>query len=426
MARVLAAAGVGVTDYAANEKYKMKSIRSKLAIATCALLSQGAQQAAATDSSWISDTSYLVYSEADRVTVHKIITNANVTLGDNNALSLEAVYDTITGATPSGAVKSVNTVSVTTPSSGGNGFKTASGTPDLILFDDTRLGVNVGWTRKYSRTFKINYGASVSVERDYEAYGGSLTFDKETADRNLTFTAGIASSYDAVFQSSGRTPQPMGNVDEAVFYDAGKKRGYEGLLGISKTLNRRTVAQINYTIGSQEGYLTDPYKLISMTDANGVEKERYYESRPDNRLRQTLYGALVHRLGNQDTIHLSYRFYRDDWDINSHTLNYRHRKKFANGHFLEPHLRLYSQTAANFFSHSLPYVSEEQPLPEFASADYRLDEMNSVTLGTKYGLPAWGGTLRFRLEYLYQSFAEAEFDTNKALIFQASYKKAFD
>ena len=405
----------------------MKSIRNKLAVATCTLLSQGAHQAAATESSWTSDTSYLFYSEADRVTVHKIITNADVALGDSSVLSLEAVYDTITGATPTGAVKSVNNVSVTTPSSGGNGFKTASGTPDMAQFDDTRLGVNVGWAHNYSRTFKINYGASVSVERDYEAYGGSLTIDKETSDRNLTFTAGIAGSYDTIFQSSGRTPRQMGNVEENAgnpeFLDAGNKRGYEGILGISRVINRHTVTQFNYTIGSQEGYLTDPYKLISRTDNDGREMERYYESRPNNRLRQTLYGALVHRLGSKNTIHLSYRFYWDDWEINSHTLDYRHRRHLANGHYLEPHLRLYHQTAASFFYHSL---KADEPLPEHASADYRLDEISSLTLGAKYGLPAWGGTLRFRLEYLYQSFAEAEYDTNEAVIFQASFKKEFD
>ncbi len=405
----------------------MKSIRNKLAIATCTLLSQGAaHQATATESSWTPDISYLFYSEADRVTVHKIITNADVTLGDNSVLSLEAVYDTITGATPTGAVRQVNTVSVTTPSSGGNGFKAASGTPDLALFDDTRLGVNVNWTRSHSRTFRMNYGASVSVERDYEAYGGSLTLDKETSDRNFTFTAGIAGSYDTVFQSSGQTPKPLGDVEEnngqPEFFDAGNKRGYEGMLGISRVINRHTIAQFNYTIGSQEGYLTDPYKLISKTDDAGREINRYYEKRPNNRLRQTLYSSLVHRLGNKNTIRLSYRFYWDDWDIKSHTIDYRHRRNLADGHYLEPHLRLYHQTAANFFYHSL----KAGDLPEYASADYRLDEMNSLTLGAKYGLPAWGGALRFRVEYLYQSFSEAEYDTNKAVIFQISYKKEFD
>jgi len=265
------------------------------------------------------------------------------------------------------------------------------------------------------------------VERDYEAYGGSLALSKESADRDLTFSAGIAGSYDTVFQSSGGTPRPLGDVEEnggkPPFFGAGKKRGYEGMLGVARVINRRTVARINYTLGSLEGYLTDPYKLISVTDNNGIEIERHFESRPDSRLRQSLYGALVHQLDNKDVIHLSYRYYWDDWDINSHTIDYRHRRNMMDGRYLEPHLRLYHQTAADFFHHSLLYG---EPLPQYASADYRLDEMTSVTLGLKYGHPAWGGTLRFRLEYLYQSFAKAEYDTNKALIFQASYRKEFD
>ncbi len=402
----------------------MKSIRNKLAIATCTLLSQGIQYASAADSSWSSDTSYLYYSETDRVTVHKIITNATAALGDDNMLSLEAVYDTITGATPTGAIKSLNTVSSTSPSSGDGVTREKSDTNALALFDDTRLGVNMGWTHQHNRTFRVNYGASVSVERDYEAYGGSLSFDKETADRNLSFTAGVATSYDTVFQRSGKTPKPLSSIKEAKFYEAGNKRAFEGILGITRTINRRTIAQLHYTVGSLEGYLNDPYKLISITDSDGREKTpfRYYESRPSQRLRQTIFGALAHRLENSDTIHLSYRYYWDDWDIISHTLDYRHRKNIASG-YLEPHLRLYHQTAARFFRHSLKHG---QPLPEYVSADYRLDEMSSVTVGARYGLPVWEGTLRFRLEYLYQSFAEAEYETNEALIFQVSYKKAFD
>ncbi len=404
----------------------MKSIRNKLAIATCTLLSQGAQQAGATESSWSTDASYLFYSEEDRVTVNKIVTNANVTLGDNHLLTLEAVYDTITGSTPTGAIKSGGIVTVTTPSSGGNGYKTASGTPDLAQFDDTRLGVNLGLTHSLNRTLRMNYGASVSVERDYEAYGGSLTFERDNEDRSLTLIAGVAGSYDTIFQSSGRTPKPMGNVVEnngnPEFFPAGNKRGFEGMLGVSRIINRRTVARFNYSIKSLEGYLTDPYKVISMT-REGIEWSRYYESRPDSRLRQALYGKLVHQLKNRDTIQLSYRYYWDDWGIGSHTINYQHRRNLSAGQYLEPHLRLYNQSAADFFYHSLRYG---QPKPEYASADYRLDEMNSLTLGLKYGRPAWGGIMRFRLEYLYQSFAEAEFDTNKVLIFQASFKKEFD
>ncbi len=403
----------------------MKSIRSKLAIATCTLLSQGAQQAGAVESSWTADTSYLLYSETDRVTVNKLFTSANVTLGDNHLLQLEAVYDTITGATPTGAVKSGGPVTVTTPSSGGKGYRAVSGNPALAKFDDTRLGLNLGLVQSLRRTLRINYGASVSVERDYEAYGGSLALERDNEDRSVTFTAGVAGSYDTIFQSSGGTPKPMGSVEEnggnPEFFGPGKKRGFEGMLGVSRIINRRTVARLNYSLKRLEGYLTDPYKVISMV-REGIELRRFYESRPDSRQRQALYGELVHRLENRDTIRLAYRYYWDDWGIFSHTIDYRHRRNLLGGRYLEPRLRLYTQSSADFFYPSLPFGVE----PEYASADYRLDQMNSATLGLKYGQPALGGTLRLRLEYLYQTFAEAEYDTNQALIFQASFKKEFD
>ena len=65
-------------------------------------------------------------------------------------------------------------------------------------------------------------------------------------------------------------------------------------------------------------------------------------------------------------------------------------------------------------------------LPEYISADYRLDEMSSVTPEIVYGSEV--GTddhFRMRLAYMSQEFNSAEFDTNKAIIFQIAYNKRF-
>ena len=49
----------------------MKSIRNKLSLATCSLLTTGNADAESIDNSWETDASYLNYSEVDRVTVNK-------------------------------------------------------------------------------------------------------------------------------------------------------------------------------------------------------------------------------------------------------------------------------------------------------------------------------------------------------------------
>jgi len=117
--------------------------------------------------------------------------------------------------------------------------------------------------------------------------------------------------------------------------------------------------------------------------AAGDDLPYLYESRPDSRSRQTFYWKTVHHL-DEDVINLSYRYYTDDWDVSSNTLDLHYRYELGNGAYLQPHVRYYSQTAANFFRTSL--VNGE-PLPEFASADYRLGEFTSTTLGLKYARP---------------------------------------
>ena len=85
-------------------------------------------------------------------------------------------------------------------------------------------------------------------------------------------------------------------------------------------------------------------------------------------------------------------------------------------------MRLYTQTAAKFFLH---HLENGQALPEFVSADYRLDAMESITTGIQYGQIVEGGKLRIRMEYINQQFENAEYDENSATVFQMSYEKQF-
>ena len=64
--------------------------------------------------------------------------------------------------------------------------------------------------------------------------------------------------------------------------------------------------------------------------------------------------------------------------------------------------------------------------PDFISADYRLDTIDSITPDIRYGVElGTDGLLRLRLAYMYQTFGHSEFGTNKAIIFQIAYNKRF-
>jgi hypothetical protein len=96
---------------------------------------------------------------------------------------------------------------------------------------------------------------------------------------------------------------------------------------------------------------------------------------------ESIYTAYKHYLEG-DVLDLSYRYYWDQWDIKSDTFEIRYFRQLQDNKFLQPSFRYYSQTAANFFAHSLPEI---EPLPRYASADFRLAEFDAYTIGMKFG-----------------------------------------
>jgi len=105
----------------------------------------------------------------------------------------------------------------------------------------------------------------------------------------------------------------------------------------------------------------------------------------------------------EDVVHIAYHYYQDDWGINSHTIELKYRHHLSAKDYLQPHLRYYTQTAADFYRHSL-VDSEVSSLPDYASADYRLAEFNTITYGLKYGyLIDTEHELSGRIEFIQQT-----------------------
>ena len=100
-------------------------------------------------------------------------------------------------------------------------------------------------------------------------------------------------------------------------------------------------------------------------------------------------------------LQLGYRYSTDDWHIDSHTLEGRFRLPFGESSYFEPHVRYYTQTAADFYRYSL---ADGAALPEFASADARLADLDAYTVGMKYGHQTSGGNeWSARLEFYHQT-----------------------
>jgi len=413
----------------------MATLQRKLRLAACTLIAAGSSNPShlvAAENPWQVDTSYLSYQETDqRVSVSKTLANL-IRENDKGSMTVNLVHDTMSGASPTGAIRSSDSAVTYTGVSGGNGFSAdSSGDYSKSAFDDTRIQAGLKLEHIRSAGLTFSYGGAVSQESDYESFGGNIGIAKESVDRASTLSTGIAVTVDSIYRSdTGGTPEPLGNIQQIRPYSAGSRNTVDGILGYSRVLNRNTIAQINVGFGVSDGYHSDPYKIISAANDDDRILANFHDSRPESRLRTSLFGKLVHQLqGTRNSVHLSYRLYRDDWGIQSHTADLRYRHQLTKRQYLEPHLRFYRQSQADFYQRKLSVDADSNPiLPDsgFASSDYRLDTMTSATIGLKYGLALNRKTdLRLRAQYLDQRFSTADYGTNAAVIIQASLKYRF-
>ncbi|MEE8412588.1 MAG: DUF3570 domain-containing protein [Acidobacteriota bacterium] len=401
-----------------------KKIVGSLAAATCSLLSaaSGPSIAAEEIRKWEFDTALLYYGETDRVTDASFRFHARKSFRNAGEWLFSLSIDSLTGSSANGAMPANMAQTFTTPSGAGSYVVQPGQMPLDPTFFDTREALTASWSRPIGK-WRTNIGASISNEYDYLHAGINGGFNRDFNNRNTSFVVGLGFANDSI-DPVGGVPIPFapmlpdddslaagfpGGAPPSSKIDGGDtKTVIDLLVGITQVLSRKTIAQFNYSISRAEGYLSDPYKLISVVDAmtgdpapgpGNVNLYRF-ESRPDERTKHSVFAQVKHHFG-RDFIDGSYRFMTDDWGVMSHAVDLRYRWKWRNKSYWQPHVRWYTQTATDFYVYSL---TDGATLPLHASSDYRLGRFDAYTVGLKYGRPM-GGRREWsvRVEYYNQS-----------------------
>jgi uncharacterized protein DUF3570 len=390
------------------------SIKSKLTMASCALLQAGTPTVQAEAGEWDIDTAMLYYSEADgRVSVFEPVITAEKILPDGESLKIKVIYDVLTGSTPYGAVPTTTAQTITNPSGNSNYTTPAGELPLNGTFRDTRVAAGADWTIPLDRLKRVTVGGNFSKEFDFNSLAASATYAQDSSDRNQTYSIGLGYTSDTWDPVGGKNPELTymikGGLDQGEKGGTDSKATTDIMLGLTQVVNRSTIMQFNLGISDSSGYLTDPYRFISVLESDGTLEVQtdpslqpyIYEKRPDKRTRNTFFWRTAHHL-TEDVVNVSYRYFTDDWGINSHTLDLKYRYELGGNHYLQPHIRYYTQTSADFY---VNYLNAGAPLPEFASSDYRLSEFVSTTIGLKYGLVMQNNSeFTVRLELMNQSY----------------------
>ena len=355
------------------------------------------------------DSAVLYYKESNgRVQAIEPMVSVTHTSKNGNVLSGKITYDALTGATPNGATPWSSTQTFVAPiksegDSEHHGSTGASGTtvrnpltgkyerqytagpnelPVDRAFRDNRVALDLGYSLGVAEGTKLNVGANGSVEQDYTSFSGRLGISKDLNNKATTLSLGVNFEHDQSKPFHG-IPTPLSAMSGAAAAKGSDSKNVLSVVaGVTQILTPTLLVQLNYSFGKSSGYQTDPYKIVSVLDAVTGAPSRYlYESRPDSRTRHSIYGAAKWALGSFVT-DLSARYYHDSWGINSYTVELAEHVPVGRKTYVEPRVRYYHQSAADFFHYYLP---SNQTLPAFASADSRLDSFKALTFGATAG-----------------------------------------
>jgi hypothetical protein len=375
-----------------STKHNAGPIRLALAAASASLLT--GSPVLANENPWLVDSGMLVYSEAGgRIQAVEPIVSLKKDMGDEHYLAMKFTFDSLTGATPNGAIPSKETKTFTAPSGGGTYTTTVGKLPLDDSFTDTRTAFNLSWDQPLGNNNHITLGGNYSSEYDFTSAGFNTAIAHDFNNKNTTLSFGVSLESDTI-NAVGGIPLAFSSDAQGQKLEASDtKKVTDYLLGITQVMNRHWLTQFNYSRSNTNGYQNDPYKIISVVNTQGEviisnDKDLHlYENRPDNRIRQSVYWSNKIHL-TEDVIDFSYRHYWDSWGIRSETLDFRYRMEVGEQSYIEPHLRYYTQTAADFYKPFLlsgtDVINAEAQL-NYASSDSRLANLKGTTIGLKYG-----------------------------------------
>ena len=322
---------------------------------------------------------YEDYREADgRVAVQAQYGLVQQDLGPDMHLKLQSAIDAIAGATPNGAPPA-----------------TPGGPVPLSYTSDRRKAWSMDLSRQFSG-LNVTAGYAYSRESDYVSNGWSVNTLTDFNQKNTTLLLGAAGTDDRVTLRYLDTVKP--------------KHGLDLITGVTQLLDPLTSLTFNVGYGRSTGYLADPYRVVEKRTEvfPGLYLPLLYaENRPDQRSKWTAYAAINRSVPKLNgAVEASYRFYHDTFGTTAHTVDLAWFQKIGEHLILRPGLRLYEQTAANFYAVSfdgVSYTPSQLPNPAgpFYSADYRLSAFRSYN----YGLKAiWTVNASWELNLAYEEY----------------------
>jgi hypothetical protein len=259
---------------------------------------------------------------------------------DNWSFALDVAWEDMSGASPWFVGES------------------ASGDPKVIMsgasIEDTRTEVS-GTTRYYFDRGNVGVNYTHSDEDDYSSNAGGVDGAFNSEDGLTTYSGAMSYSDDDIDPTQGSVPTNTLGANKDIT---------SAWVGVSRIISKQALVRFGLGYTYRDGFLTDPYK--------------YRDSRPDEREEWVLSTGYRRFFDNENAaLHVDYRYFNDDWDVESHTVDVAWVQNLEHGFQVTPFMRYYSQHEADFFSNL--YDADAR----YFADDYRLSAFGAVSGGVR-------------------------------------------
>lgn len=329
------------------------------------------------------NTQFSRYAESgNRMKVDVYQASALLPLTDKLDFKVNGVKDIVTGASPVF-------------------YDRVHGKPHMQLsgasIQDVRDSVDMTGSYQHDKgTFAVGVGRS--SENDYLSNFFNINSRWDFNKKNTTLETGYGFSSDTVWAIDHCPPHCLGGLSGLSSGNSanttgtykrqdvgGDKSTHQGLLGLTHILDKNSLLQTNLTYTYNEGYLSDPYKVVytpwitkpypGYSDSGGYS----HDTRPTSRHQIAMLTRYVRHFSalNSAALHLDYRFYADSWGIHANTFEINWIQPVWQGWQISPKIRHYSQSSSDFYQ---PYFLT--PNTEgFYTSDYRLAQFGAISGG---------------------------------------------
>jgi len=309
--------------------------------------------------------------ERDRFEVDMHQMHLGGPLLDRVDLGLDVVHEKMSGASPWYVIQGAN----------GEPLQVMSG----ATIEEARTDALLEATLLFDRG-QASLGGGISSENDYFAWNGSLRGERHFGEKTTTLSGGAGFSIDSI--------DP---VDTDLFPTRPsheQKWSTSVFGGISQVLSREAALQSTLTYQREQGYLSDPYKQV-LVAGNPVP-----DARPDSRNQLTWLTRLRHHVSPvHGTLQADYRFYADDWQLTSHTLEVAWDQAIFDALHLIPSFRYYSQSQAEFYGPWFDATGDG-----LHSSDYRLSPYGAIAWKIKAETRFATGSVDWRAAFAWQRY----------------------